>query len=128
MGKPLDEVNRPGDRIQARHFNELRREIKRHRVLHGPGTARLQTPAGLLVSPESSGGTVVRIRTTSAISGRVSATPGTGTAVLINWTGSALVDGSAIDLLNLAAGGWSTGKYGFASLIGGTYWITALEC
>jgi hypothetical protein len=68
------------------------------------------------------------IKTTSAVTARSSTTPGSGTAVLISLPGSTVVEGGAITVRNLSATAAGSGKYGFAFLIGGVYWLGPVEC
>lgn len=117
----------------ADYFNTLRKVI--HRALRigvedGSGLTVSQGTDGTVIGGGGSGlgGGGIPIRTTSAITARSGATPGTGTGVLVRWNGTALADGAAITLRNITGGSLASGKYGFATLQAGTWFVTSLEC
>lgn len=68
------------------------------------------------------------IKTASAISGRSGTVPGTGSAYVVAFDGTNLVDGDEFDILNVASGGGAAGKYGLVARVGGYWWMIALEC
>lgn len=69
------------------------------------------------------------IKTSSSVTGRTGATPGSGSAKVQKWNGTSLSDGAGtITVRTIAAGGHATGKYGFAAKLFGLWWILSLEC
>lgn len=97
------------------------------------GQARMRIGHGLtsvdgqpLMLP--AGGPVVRIKTTTSVTARSGTTPGTGSAALVTWNGTTLDTGVTITIRNLSATAGASGKYGFAALLDGAYWMISLEC
>ena len=69
------------------------------------------------------------IKTSSSVTCRTGATPGSGSAKVQKWNGTSLSDGAGtITVRTIAAGGHATGKYGYAAKLFGSWWILSLEC
>lgn len=125
-----------GQRLR-KYLEDVQAWLARCRVVVSPGSGlTANETAGGTVLTVTAGGKIALIRTTASISARSTNTPGGGTstnAVLVNWDGTHLSDGGtypdgpAINVKNLTGGTVASGKYGFAFLVGGVYWLIA-EC
>jgi len=124
----FDSKNRAGDMVSAAALNEFRREMRRNRVKPQPGTQSYQSPGGLLLQAKAAGVGIAIVKTTSTITARSSTTPGTGSATLVTWNGTALGTGATITLRHISATSAASGKYGFAVLLFGIYWLVSVEC
>lgn len=109
-----------------RYLEHLDAYLSGSKIEPGPGVEAEQTSRGLVLTFGGFG--LALIKTTSAVTGRSGTTPGTGTADILTWDGTAIGTAGTITLRNLAAGAWSTGKHGFAVKFSGAWWLVSLEC
>lgn len=87
-----------------------------------------ELPGGVQLLAGVGGMTVALVHTTSSITARSGTTPGTGSAKVVNWNGTALSDGSTITLRNVSGTAGATGKYGLAVQLSNVWWLLTLEC
>jgi len=102
--------------------------LTRTRISAGPGIALDETPGGIVLRASVGGAGLAIIKTTSSITARSSTTPGTGSATLVTWNGTALGTGATITLRHISATSAASGKYGFAVMLFGLYWLVSVEC
>lgn len=102
--------------------------FKRSRLIAGPGVALDETPGGIVLRIVAFGLGLAIIKTAGTVSARSGTTPGNGDATLVTWNGTSLGTGQAIGLRNIYGSAGSSGKYGFAVMLFGLYWLVNLEC
>jgi hypothetical protein len=127
MPRPIDRQNRRGDPVKADLYNEIRWQMRRQRV-HVAGAQQVQGAGGTAIHVPAGTADLTPIRTTSAISGRSGATPGTGTAMLLGFDGTDLVDKVEVTLYNVSLAAGGSGLYGLAGTAGGEWFLVGLEC
>lgn len=127
----------PDKEYKGRSFREILQALidwcRRDRILVGPGSG--------LIENQTAGGRTLRvdvgasiafaiIKTNGTITARSSTTPGSGSATIQTWNGTSLANGTSITVRNISgkSGGISSGLYGFAAYILGSWWVIAVEC
>ncbi len=128
---PPDPSTFRGVRLRT-YLEQVHRWLKRDRIIAGTGVAIESTPAGRRISAGAGvgggSGAVVPIRSTSVVTARSGTTPGTGSAVLVTDSTTALADGDAITVYTVSGLGHASGKYGYAVWRNGGWWVISLEC
>lgn len=68
------------------------------------------------------------VKTSGTITARSGTTPGSGSAKLQALTSGSFADDGDIEVFNVAAIGWASGKYGVATQISSVWYLVSLEC
>ena len=125
---------RAGKPIVARDLNRVAEMAEKAALIQAePPLAIVSTASGPLLRLAGMIFSVYIVVTTSTITARVGSTPGSGTAKIQTFNGTALADlggpiSKTIYNWNSAAGGVSSGKYGVVLKICGYYWLLVAEC
>jgi hypothetical protein len=129
MGLDFDPLElRPGSPILARWAQWVSKMILVTVRFHAPLRATRGGGGRWLDVRLDDDDSEVIIKTTSTITARSGTTPGSGSAVLVKLVGTTLTNGPTITVKNVSGGALATGKYGFAVVIGGVYWVRPIEC